>query len=172
MVSFDVHRISLFCFHQFMGLNCLYHDKISTFSENFSEIFSYYLLFPMHNRFSQNTYYSLEDKIFRELLRHDKTVLRLNLIVRSAVYWRCAVLAECMRLHHCFVCVRLYPLLCYLKVWHTQPWSPNYEKRFKLAYLFKVLWKQLRIPRETLETYMRTYIIFDSTSGANFPYWI
>jgi len=83
-----------------------------------------------------------------------------------------AVLAECMCLHHCFVCVRLYSLLCYLKVWHTQPRSPNYEKLFKLAYLFKVSWKQLRISRETLETYMRTYIIFDSTSGANFPYWI
>lgn len=95
-------------------------------------------------------YYLLEDKIFRELLCNDKTVLtiRLNLILRSAVYWGSAVSAECMCLHHCFVCARLYPLLCYLKVWHTQPRSPNYEKRFKLAYLFKVSWKQLRIPRE------------------------
>lgn len=176
MVLFDVHRISLFCFYQFIGFNCLYHDKIFTFSRNFFKIFLHYLcvLFPMHNRFSRNTLCTICWKMkflenFYATIKLDSKIKPYRAVSHLSGN---AMLAECMCLHHCFVCVWLYPLVCYLKVWHTQSRSPNYEKLFKLAYLFKVSWKQLRISRETRKTYMRTYIIFDSTSGANFPYWI
>lgn len=65
--------------------------------------------------------------VAREFLCPDESISRLNFIEWSAIRG----MNTCARSR--FVRVRLYPLLCYLKVWHVQPRSPNYEKRRKLA---------------------------------------
>lgn len=182
-LSLKQNKLALFdlsiIFYYFISINlyvwiAFIMIKFSRLVETFSRIFSYYLCVISYAQsiFSKYVLFCWKMKFlenFYATIKLDSKIKPYRAVSRLLGN---AMLDECMCLHHCFVCVELYPLLCYLKVWHTQPRSPNYEKLFKLAYLFKVSWKQLRISRETLKTYMRTYIIFDSTSGANLPYWI